>query len=150
MIKNSWRWLIVMSIILIIFCLSDIPDLHIIREDQLPLWLKQLSNKYTVRFGTTGYFSYVLSLHPDYVLHKVGHIIAFGTLGVSIYWAAGYSATWAVALTAMAAAWDEWHQSFVPGRSSRFGDVVLDTLAAMIFILIVKTIRGNIKDKEKT
>ena len=96
---------------------------------------------YTFKIGTTGYFSYMLSLQPDFILHKLAHITAYGTLGVSIYWATAYSATWAVALTAIVAACDEWHQYFVPGRSSRFGDVVLDILAAVIFILIVKIIR---------
>lgn len=141
--KKIWRWLVVLVVVTTIYSLSDIPNLHLVKEDQLPLWLKQLGNKYTIRFGTTGYFSYAISLHPDYILHKLGHIIAFGTLGISLYWAIGYSVTWAVALTAMAAACDEWHQYFVPGRSSRFGDVVLDTLAAMVFIVIVKTMRGK-------
>ena len=131
------------SVIGIIYFLSDIPDLHLIREEQMPIWLKQLANKYTVKLGTTGYFSYVLSLEPDFILHKIGHIIAFGTLGLSIYWATAYSVTWAVTLTAIAAACDEWHQYFVLGRSSRFGDVVLDTLAALIFVLVVKIIRKN-------
>jgi len=141
MIKNSWRWLIVMSLIVIIYFLSDIPNLHLIREEQIPLWLKQLSNIYNFKIGTTGYFSYAFSLHPDFILHKLAHITAYGTLGISIYWATVYSTTWAVSLTAIAAACDEWHQYFVPGRSSRFGDVLLDTLAAIIFIMIVKTIK---------
>lgn len=142
MIKNSWRWLMVVSIIVTIYYLSDIHNLHLIREDQLPLWLKNLGNKYIIKFGTMGYFSYMISLHPDYILHKVGHIMAFGTLGAVIYWAGGYfSVRWAIFLTALAAALDEWHQYYVPGRSSRFGDVVLDTLAAIIFIVIVKAIK---------
>jgi len=141
MSKSLWRWLMVITIVVIIYYLSDIPNLHLIRENQLPLWLKQLGRKYTIPIGTTGYFSYVLSLNPDFILHKIGHIVAFGTLGLSMYWATTYSATWAVTLTAIAAACDEWHQSFVPGRSSRFGDVVLDTLAAVVFVLIVKMIR---------
>ena len=136
--KKIYRWLLVFTIVSGIYFLSDIPNLHLIREEQIPLWLKLLSNKYAVRFGTEGYFSYMLSLHPDFILHKIGHIVAFGTLGISIYWASKYSVTWAVILAALAAACDEWHQSFVPGRSSRFGDVVLDTIAAFVFILVVK------------
>lgn len=143
MAKNSWRWLIVLTIISSIYFLSDIPNLHLIREEQIPLWLKKLSNIYTFKIGTEGYFSYAFSLQPDFILHKLAHIMAFGTLGVSIYWATEYSATWAVALTAIAAACDEWHQYFVPGRSSRFGDVVLDTLAAVVFIVIVKVVKGK-------
>lgn len=136
--KEIFRWLVVILTVATIYILSDIPNLHLIRDEQLPLWLKQLGNQYVVRFGTVGYFSYTISLNPDFILHKIGHIIAFGTLGVSIYWATRYSVTWAVTLTAIGAVLDEWHQSFVPGRSSRFGDVVLDTLAAIAFILLMK------------
>ncbi|WP_144390909.1 VanZ family protein [Pelosinus sp. UFO1] len=136
-----WRWLVVLAVIFIIYFLSDIPNLHLIREEHFPLWLKLLSTKYTVRLGKEGYYSYMLSLHPDFILHKIGHIIVFGTLGTSIYWATKFSVTWAVVLTTIVATFDEWHQSFVLGRSSRFGDVVLDTLAAIVFIVIVRALR---------
>ena len=136
--KNIWRWLIVLTVMIIIYFLSDIPNLHLISEAQIPLWLRRFASQYSVKIGSQGYFSYMFSLHPDFILHKIGHIVAFGTLGISIYWAARYSAVWAIILTAIAAAFDEWHQYFIPGRSSRFGDVVLDTLAATIFILLVK------------
>ncbi len=136
-------WLLVVTLIGIIYFLSDIPSLHLIRNDQIPLWLKQLSAKYSFKIGTKGYFSYALSLNPNFILHKIGHVIAFGTLGVSIYWATRYSVTWAVSLVAVVAALDEWHQYFVPGRDSRFSDVVLDTLAAAIFIVLVKFMKKN-------
>jgi len=136
--KKIWRWLVVLTVIIIIYLLSDIPKLHLIRKDQIPLWLQYLGNKYVLKIGSKGYFSYVLSLQPDFILHKIGHIVAFGTLGVSIYWATGFSITWAVILAAIAAACDERHQYFVLGRSSRFGDVVIDTFAAIIFIFLAK------------
>jgi hypothetical protein len=136
--NKIYPWLFVFAVASSIYFLSDIPNLHLIREEYIPLWLKSLSNKYFVKFGAEGYFSYMISLHPDFILHKIGHIVAFGMLGISIYWATKYSMAWAIILTAIAAAFDEWHQYFVPGRSSRFGDVVLDTLAATIFILLVK------------
>lgn len=141
LMRVLWRWLFVLMVIGIIYCLSDIPDLHLVREEQLPLWLKQLAGKYTIRFGAEGYFSYVLSLHPDFLLHKLGHITVYGLLGVSLYWATGYSVAWAIGLNAIAAGADEWHQYFIPGRSSRFGDVVLDTLAAIVFILIMRGVK---------
>lgn len=136
--RNLQRWVVVMIIVSIIYFLSDISDLQLIHDEQIPLWMRMMTAKYSLRIGGSGYFSYILSLHPDFILHKIGHIVAFGTLGLSIYWAARHSLAWAIALTGVAAALDEWHQSFVPGRSSRFGDVVLDNLAAILFILIAK------------
>ena len=44
--KEIWRWLIVLTVIIIIYFLSDIPNLHLIREDQLPLWLQYWGQKY--------------------------------------------------------------------------------------------------------
>lgn len=140
MIKKFY-WPRVLVIVAILYFLSDIPNLHLIRDSQIPFWLKQLSNKYTFTIGTEGYFSYIVSLHPGFILHKIGHIVVFGTLGLSLYWATKFSVTWAVVLTAIAATLDEWHQSFVLGRSSRFGDVVLDTLATIVFIVIVRAFR---------
>ncbi|MCC5464142.1 VanZ family protein [Pelosinus baikalensis] len=143
--KNIWRWLSVLIIMIIIYFLSDIPNLHLISEAQIPLWLRRFVSQYYIKIGSQGYFSYMFSLHPDFILHKIGHIVAFGTLGISIYWATRYSAVWAIILTAIAAAFDEWHQYFIPGRCSRFGDVVLDTLAATIFILLVKSMKQKSK-----
>ena len=131
------------------YFISDLPNLHLLRAEQIPLWLKKFGAKYTINFGTTGFFSYTLSLYPEYVLRKIGHIIAFGTLGVAFYWATAYSAAWAVALTAVAAAADEWHQSFVAGRNNRLGDIVLDTLAAIVFIVIATMIKKN-ADRTRT
>lgn len=136
--KKLLHWLLVIGLIMIIYALSNIPNFHIIPENTIPLWLKNLIGRYTIKFGTTGYFSYTISLHPDYILHKIGHIIAFGTLGVAIYWAVDHLAIRATILTAVVATLDEWHQSFVPGRSSRFGDVILDTLATIFFIWIMR------------
>jgi len=37
--------------------------------------------------------------------------------------------------TVLIAALDEWHQSFVPGRSPLIQDVWLDSLAAFLFLI---------------
>lgn len=134
------RWLPAIAIVLLIYHFSTIPDLHLVSESHIPAWLKPYIEKYTFRIGNSGYFSYMLSLHPDFILHKIGHIVAFGTLGVSLYFAVS-SLPWAVVLTAVAAFADEFHQYFVPGRSSRLGDVILDTLAGLLFILLVRAIQ---------
>ena len=132
------RWLPVLVILSIIYNLSSIPNLHLIDESIVPLWMLQYINQYTIKIGQGGFFSYVISLHPDFVLHKIGHIVVFGSLGVSLYFATKKSVMWAIVLAALAAVSDEMHQYFVPGRSSRLGDVILDTVAAMVFIFVIK------------
>lgn len=130
------RWLPVVVLLVIIYCLSSIPSLHLMNEQMIPVWLMGYLNHYTFRIGQDGFFSYMISLHPDFVLHKIGHVVAFGTLGVALYFATKKSFYWTILLTAVAAGCDELHQYFVPGRSSRLGDVILDTLSAIIFVML--------------
>jgi VanZ family protein len=132
------RWLPVIAILIIIYCLSSIPDLHLINEQVIPLWLKQYISHYTYKIGQDGFFSYMISLHPDFILHKIGHVTVFGTLGMALYIATKKSFVWAILLSAVAGMSDEVHQYFIPGRSCRFGDVLLDTLAALVFILVLR------------
>lgn len=133
------RWLPLVIIAGFIFYASTIPDLHLINESDIPLWLKKLVNQHYIAIGDKGFFSYRLSLHPDFILHKIGHIVAFSSLG-----AAGLFATkskkWALAIVLLYALGDEIHQYFTPGRSSRFFDVVLDFLAGWVGVVIGKFI----------
>ncbi|MFZ0939460.1 MAG: VanZ family protein, partial [Candidatus Sulfotelmatobacter sp.] len=43
----------------------------------------------------------------------------------------------AILMTALVASLDEWHQSFIPSRTGRWQDVVLDTCAAIAAQLLV-------------
>ncbi|MBU2699080.1 VanZ family protein [Sporomusaceae bacterium BoRhaA] len=138
------RWLPVFVLLVIIYCLSSIPSLHLMNEQLLPVWLMGYLNQYTFRIGQDGFFSYMFSLHPDFVLHKLSHVVAFGTLGVALYFATKKSFYWTIFLTAVAAGCDEFHQYFVPGRSSRLGDVILDTLSAIIFVMLWRKFKNGI------
>jgi VanZ family protein len=111
----------------------------------------QFIKTHTYRIGDKGFFSYVISPHPDFIAHKLGHIFAFGALGVSFAYAVGgRSMHLAVLLTSLFAASDEFHQYYVAGRSSRFGDIVLDTLSAMLFIFIVRKIEQRTHISEQS
>ena len=136
--KNRIYWIFAGMIMAAIFAASSIPDLSLYDSAKLPPeWLVWIS-KHTIRFGKSGFFSYMVSPHPDYVLHKLGHIFAFGFLGISLYLATGRSLKRGVVIAAAFAASDELHQSFVAGRSSRLADILLDVVAATIFIWVFK------------
>lgn len=136
--KNRIYWIFAGMIMAVIFGASSIPDLSLYDSTKLPPeWLVWIS-KHTIRFGKSGFFSYMVSPHPDYVLHKLGHIFAFGFLGISLYLATGRSLKWGVLIAAAFAASDELHQAFVAGRSSRLADIVLDVVAATLFIWLFK------------
>lgn len=109
----------------------------------------------------------LLHLHVDriellnHLLRKCGHFTAYAILGglffrawrislpecwrrrragivemVRPLWALRWSAL-AIASAALAAAFDEWHQSFVPSRTSTPWDVGIDTLGAIFLQLIL-------------
>lgn len=87
-----------------------------------------------------------------FYIRKGGHVIGYGILSILLFraWRATlpamsdtkWAARWAVIAilgTAIVASLDEWHQSFIPSRTGRWQDVVLDTcagIAAQILILL--------------
>lgn len=83
-------------------------------------------------------------------LRKSGHVVGYALLSFLLFraWretlpAAGHpkwTQRWtALALlgTALVASLDEWHQSFIPSRTGRWQDVVLDTSAAIFAQLLL-------------
>jgi len=105
---------------------------------------------------------FLLGLDPihfltwHFVLRKTGHVIGYATLSVLLFraWKASiavsgsprWSIVWArtaVAMTALVATLDEWHQSYLPSRTGTFRDVGLDSIAALAAqLLIFAWLRG--------
>ncbi len=88
------------------------------------------SEKTAVVFGSFNIFA-----------RKMGHISEFGVLFLLLRYALRKhielkKATYGAALLAILyAASDEWHQSFVPGRSACVEDVMLDSSAVLVAFL---------------
>lgn len=78
-----------------------------------------------------------------HALRKTGHFVGYFTLSVLLFraWSGTFPrlglrwwlqwAGLALLCTIAVAALDEWHQSFLPSRTSLFSDVVLDSVAAL-------------------
>lgn len=85
--------------------------------------------------------------HLNVFFRKSAHIIVFGVLAILIYQSlkrSSYSYLIALLLTFLYAIFDEWHQSFVPERTSAFKDVLFDTFGACIALLLLYIIsRGK-------
>jgi VanZ family protein len=85
--------------------------------------------------------------HLNVFFRKSAHIIVFGVLAILIYQSlkrSSYSYFIALFLTFLYAIFDEWHQSFVPERTSAFKDVLFDTFGACIALLLLYIIsRGK-------
>lgn len=90
--------------------------------------------------------------HWHFFIRKGGHVFGYGMLSFLLFrsWRAtlpafenirwrSYWATMAILGTALVASLDEWHQSFIPSRTGRWQDVVLDICAgigAQILVLL--------------
>jgi VanZ family protein len=71
-----------------------------------------------------------------------GHLTAYGVLAALLWWALHgtglrYPATWALVLAVLYGITDEYHQSFVPGRTMSFDDLMVDLIGASVALLIV-------------
>ena len=79
-----------------------------------------------------------------FYIRKGGHVVGYGVLSILLFraWRATLPAmnnakwtprwtTIAIVGTAVVASLDEWHQSFIPSRTGRWQDVVLDTCAGI-------------------
>ena len=79
-----------------------------------------------------------------FYIRKTGHVFGYGMLSFLLFraWretlpamdAAKWEMRWSVLAvlgTALVASLDEWHQSFIPSRTGRWQDVMLDTCAGI-------------------
>lgn len=76
----------------------------------------------------------------DTILRKGAHMTVFGILGC-LLWRASGSFRWALLLGICYAISDEFHQSFVVGRSAHMSDVIVDTLGILLFLWLCKQIK---------
>lgn len=82
----------------------------------------------------------------NFTIRKLGHLTEYGVFGALAFRAfrgerRGWSMRWAMAALASAlllASIDEWHQTFVPGRTGAITDVLLDISAAAIAQFLIR------------
>lgn len=73
---------------------------------------------------------------PGFTLSdKVGHLAAYTLLAILLCLGArawGLSPVWVLVLGILYGVSDEFHQSFVPGRSAELGDLIADSLGVLL------------------
>jgi VanZ family protein len=83
--------------------------------------------------------------HYHHILRKLSHFLGYGVLGYLLFRAVcntlsnstrASCAAVAIALTFVVASLDEFHQSFSPGRTALFSDVLLDTCGAIALVIL--------------
>jgi VanZ family protein len=101
-------------------------------------------------------FHFLFNIDPfrfeilHFYIRKTGHVVGYGILSWLAFrawretfpalgnprWTMRWSSI-AVLMTALVASLDEWHQSFIPTRTGRWQDVVLDTCAGIAVQVIL-------------
>jgi len=108
--------LLTAAYLMVIYWMSSLPDLSGPRQDPLTLFFMNLGH---------------LPLFAFLALCVVKTLKAVGTT-----WWPRYALAFAV--SAASGALDEWHQSFVPGRSSSVGDFLVDVLGIGAMLLLLR------------
>jgi VanZ family protein len=114
----------------------------------LPLWLKLFGPISPDRWAVVHHY-----------IRKTGHFVGYGMVSLGFFdaWRVTLERHWtewrvrfrnsaglAVLSTVLLASWDEWHQSFIPGRTSSVRDVGIDfcgAVAAQLVLLGMITLR---------
>jgi VanZ family protein len=72
----------------------------------------------------------------DLLVKKGSHFLAYGVLALLVYVAVPHKGgAWFIAT--LYAASDEYHQTFVPGRSGLVSDVLIDSLGALTALVVL-------------
>lgn len=95
-------------------------------------WLFPFASQNTLRFLHSG-------------IRKAAHITEFGMFSAADFYGIrgerrGWRSKWAIIaflITAGYAGFDEWHQSFVPTRGAGIGDVLIDSISALLSQLAI-------------
>ena len=92
----------------------------------------------------------------DLLIKKGGHAIGFGLLGLSYYFALPrrlsriYRGMTAFLMVVLFALSDEYHQSFVQGRTSSLTDVFIDTFGALVAISVAAGYSSNSRSSPRS
>ncbi|MCT6923668.1 VanZ family protein [Metasolibacillus sp.] len=117
-----------------------VPELRVLLADKpfeetlsllkIPYWGTIISVE------SRGYFYFV-----EFLVRKATHFIGFGIVGTILYLfyrklAWHFPSLLAIATIFVIASLDELRQSFLPGRTGVFSDVLLDSFGAVVFIMV--------------
>lgn len=121
-----------------------VPELRVLLADKpfeetlsllkIPYWGTIISVE------SRGYFYFV-----EFLVRKATHFIGFGIVGTILYLfyrklAWRFPSLLAIATIFVIASLDELRQSFLPGRTGVFSDVLLDSFGAIVFIMVTAMI----------
>jgi len=137
--KLLFRWLPALIVMAVIFWVSAMPGKSVsVSTDPITKPLAIVEHKSSLFSGL-----------PSVPWLKVGHFVGYSVLGLTLFRGfslSGFDSEFYPTITSfLYACSDELHQNFVTGRSGSFNDVLLDTSAAFIAVLLFVYLRQTVK-----
>lgn len=150
--KNLLKRIMFIILLLSIFQLSNTPNL---RVSEPKTWFNsaQYEENLSVQkfFHKDGdfYRPYKNITNKEFILHKISHILFFSILTILSYlnFKNKNRLLYSWIFVVMYATTDEIHQAFIIGRSGRLMDIILDSTASLITILLILLITKTKKTK---
>ncbi|WP_165613302.1 VanZ family protein [Desulfofundulus thermosubterraneus] len=150
--KRWWRWLLVGACLLVIAYFSSQPFAEQdLRPEIRPYagLVERVRELPPVSFSYSGQPVDSRRAPADFIqfwLRKGAHVVIYGALGLSLAAALGGTGSggrrhWMLAgvIVVLVAALDEWHQTFVPGRTGRALDVLVDLAGFVVLAFLPET-----------
>ena len=156
MMKKIILWILIISWMTAMFCLSH----------QEAVKSKKTSSEFII--AIVEFFDFSDSLSEiekeniaeelTFMVRKGAHFCAYAVFGALLYFLFGAyevkkirQIIFSVGVSFLYACSDEYHQTFIKGRSGEVRDIVIDTLGALLGVLAIKlitTVIMKIKKKE--
>jgi VanZ family protein len=89
----------------------------------------------------------------DIYIKKGGHFLGYALLAVTYFWALpprlprGFRGVLSILMAMLFALSDEFHQSFVEGRTSSLRDVAIDTFGAAVAVALAAVYSSNSRSR---
>ncbi len=85
--------------------------------------------------GINGFVEFFLRKGAHVTVFFVLCMLLYGVLRKTTLLEQSYCLVFSLLITVVYAGLDEWHQGFTPNRTPYFGDVILDSIGASIFVI---------------
>jgi VanZ family protein len=136
--KNGWILLTIIWIIVIYF-FTELPSFNG-QSTAAVINKTVVANEITHHVVSSSTGSLITLNELNILFRKSAHIFVFGVLAFLFFKCLDfrrYSYLLAWFFTVIYAAFDEWHQSFIPGRVAAIKDVLFDSIGALVALLII-------------
>lgn len=98
------------------------------------------------------YYDTEMIVEKNFIMHKTSHVLFYSLLTVLLFYTikpSNIRFLTTITIIMVFAFLDEVHQFFIVGRSGRLSDAVLDSIAALLMLIIIQ-LREKTKKPKKT